>query len=781
MRFLHLTAAGCTLGCLIIAQGLISAAESPWLQPVGRHSDSRAADLIAALIDQLRLDEAQEICLWKQKSAVPNSDDAALWAIRLSQVATKRQMLGDRFDDQAIAAAQKPVVDLLNSYPDHPRALFLDAQKLAVAREAARHAVVVASVNPTDEAGTDRIFTALARVTSQVDELSRTVDAARAALDSNASTLRDRSLSSDLLRLHQELLIDVVSTALLQTELFPSGGRDHIASANRAEQAAQKALLQLPPDTPARIEIERLRVEAILRSGQYDRAAGQLDQLMRMVGAPLPASLQALRLRLDIARDRLRDAGQRVTEFYGSSVSSAPKSVEMDLARLEFLLSSPDPQVGDWIEQIERRGGAFARRRAEAIALARLRSTGSSQRVDASIVAAQGQDWLRRGNPQRAAEFLVAAARAEQQPDRAITRAGEAAAALIAADRTAAAAEILAEVSLANRAGKHAARMHLQSAHLHAADKSTDVVKRVEARLRDVVQQWPDSPEADQARTWLIKLLTSQQRLVAAAQVATKLPPSKTTSRSMQTAAQLWRDAVCDSDPDDVSQVGRLFLESFQPLLPQGRQAFAAAAAFVLDDDQLSEVDDSVSTTADDYTEKLLAFRRSAAAPPLAAPPAELLDETIWRLMRDGRRNRQLRKRNAVTIQSWRQENAASLGQVERLIWLGTIDSAIALTQSLARDSATPGKVLTEAAELFSASDQSQAKLEAIKLWDQIAGGIGKGSAAWHHARVQAIKLLSSTGRVDEAVKRAKFVLLTSPPADQTVRRQYESVANRNH
>jgi hypothetical protein len=778
LRFFQLTAAACMMGCLIIADALPSAAESPWLQPVGRHSDSRSADLIAALIDQLRLDEAQEICLWKQKSAAPNSDDAALWAIRLSQVNTKRYMSGERFDDQQIAAAQQPVADLLNSYSDHPRALFLEAQQLAVARDAARHAVVVASVNPAAEAVTDKIFTALARVTSQVKELSQTVDAARATSDSNANTLRDRALSSDLLRLHQELLIDVVSLALLQTELFPGGSRDHIASANRAEQAAQKALLQLPPDTPARVEIERLRVEAILRSGQYDRAAGQLDQLMRMVGLPLPATMEALRLRLDIARDRLRDAGQRITEFYGSSVSSAPKSVEMDLARLEFLLASPDPQVGDWIEQIERRNGAFARRRAESIALARLRSTGNRQHVDASIVAAQGQDWLRRGNPQRAAEFLVAAARAEQQPDRAITRAAEAAAALIAAQRTADAAEILAEVSLANPGGKNASAAHLQSAHLHAADQSPEFVKQVEARLRQIVNQWPNSSEAEQARSWLIKLLTGQRRFLAAAQAATDLPPGKPAGDSIQRAAQLWRVAVRESQPEDVNKVGRLFLESFQPLLPAPGNAFAAAAAFVLDEDLLSEVDDSVSSAADDYTANLLAFRRSAEAPRLAAPPAELLDDTIWRLMRDGRRNRQLRQRNAATIQSWGQQNAANLGQVERLIWLGEIDSAITSATSLAGDSATPGKILTAAAQLFTASEHRQAKLEAIKLWDQIAAGVAKGSSAWHQARLQAIKLLSATGQVEQAVKRAKFVLLTSPPADQAVRRQYESVAS---
>ncbi len=181
----------------------VSAADSPWPQPVRRDTNSREADLVAAMIDQRMLDEAKEICLDQQQRSDPRSDESALWAIRLSLIATQRQMLDDRFDDQEIAAAQKPVDDLLGSYPDHPRVLFLNAQKLAVAREAAHHAVVVASISPTRSDQIDQIFTRLARVTTNLKESAEQVDRARAALDSNANTPRQRSMSADLLRLHQ--------------------------------------------------------------------------------------------------------------------------------------------------------------------------------------------------------------------------------------------------------------------------------------------------------------------------------------------------------------------------------------------------------------------------------------------------------------------------------------------------------------------------------------------------------------------------------------------------
>ncbi len=658
-------------------------------------------------------------------------------------------------------------------------ALFLEAQKLAVARDAARHVVVVASVNPKTDDQLDEIFVRLARVTSNIKEIAESVDQARAALDSATDTLRQRSLSSDLLRLHQELLIDVVSMSLLQTELFPAGGRDAIAAANKAEQAADQALGQLPPATPARFEIERLRVQAILRTGQYDRAASQLDTLMRLMGKPFPPEIHALQLRLDVARDRMRDAGQTITAFYGGNESFAPKSVEMDMARLEFLLVSQDPSVGKWIDQIERRNGVFARRRAEAISLSRLRSPGTAQVVDASIIAAQGRDWLRRGNPKRAGDLLSAAARAEQSADRAIARATEAAAALIAAKQKPAAAKILAEVSRAKPGGKKASQAHLQAAHLYALEKQPDAAAVVESVLRATIEQWPESNEADQARTWLLHLLQSQDRIIEAAKAATDLPPAKVSQQRLDVAVELWMQAVRASDASEVNELGRDYLEAFELLVEKSalsRDAFRSTAAFVLDQEFLDRVDDS-ETTADDYADKLLAFRRTPGNAPLPAPPAKLRDETIWRLMRDGRQNRLTRKRNALTIQNWEAEPVACLDQVERLIWLEDVDQAVAMVRSLSQESTSPGKTLTEAARLLGSSDNGTAMSEAVALWDQLAAGIPQGTPAWHDAKIQAIQLLAATGRWEEAAKRAKFVLLTTAPKDTATRSRYETLA----
>ena len=218
------------------------AADTAWNEPVGRQTDSRGGDLIAAMIDRKMFDDAAAICREGQRRSAPSSDAIARWAIRLSRVETRRQMAGDNFAAQTIGAAQQPVADLLASNPKHPRALFLKAQLLQVRHSATRHAVVVSSVRPTDNRQIDELFTQLARVTTGLRDLANAVDKARASSDSSADSLRQHGLADDLQRLHQELLIDVVSTSLLQTELFKPGGRDYIAAANKSSTSRRKRI-----------------------------------------------------------------------------------------------------------------------------------------------------------------------------------------------------------------------------------------------------------------------------------------------------------------------------------------------------------------------------------------------------------------------------------------------------------------------------------------------------------------------------------------------------------
>ncbi|MGI9472481.1 MAG: hypothetical protein ACR2NZ_13150, partial [Rubripirellula sp.] len=387
--------------------------ETAFSAAVQRTTNDREADLVRALVDAARFDDALSLCRTKSRGADPEGDQQAKWTIRQSEVLTARQMASDRFDEVELEVVQAPVRALLAAYPDHRRSKFLESQLLASQRQAAFHAVLRAAVSPADDDVREMAARKLLKAMSDVLDLAGQVQDARALLDTN----RDPAsipLIKDMVRLEQTLQVDAVSLALVQTELFDEGSADRIAAATKAEQAADDAIGRLPFGTAARNEVERLKVEAMFRAQQLDRADQAFSELARAMGEPIPAKLLSLLIRLRLAQGRVDQAGQLLLEFFGAQPESAPRSEAMDLARLEFLLRRNERDgVGNWLDAIQRRGGAYARRRAEAVSLSRLRAgsdTEGGPSLDPSLIAAQGQDWLRRGEPGRAGDLLAAAA-----------------------------------------------------------------------------------------------------------------------------------------------------------------------------------------------------------------------------------------------------------------------------------------------------------------------------------------------------------------------------------
>ena len=712
-------AAAKCLTLILLGPWTVCCAGSPWTQGgvrvVGRSTNDREADLIDALIHADRFDDAEAICESRLRGVDPESDAAAKWSIRLSQILTARQMVSETFEDADVERAQQPTADLLKAYGGHRRQLFLEAQNLAVEREAAVHNVLRAAVSPTNDAAREIAFPRLLRTTTAVVSLADRVGDSRSQLESRP-VASEFALVADLVRLQQELQVDAVSMSLMQTELFPRGSDDCIAAATKAEEAADEAIAKLPSDTTARREVERLKVEAIFRAGQLGRAESELGQLLRAFGQPLPAPVAAMQVRIDVAKDRLSEAQTRLAGFYGDAIESAPISIEMDLARLEFLLRSDRAgEVGEWLDAIERRGGAYARRRAEAISLASLRSTGNSQdrtrMVDPSLIAAQGQDWLRRGNPGRAGELLSAAAVAESDPDRAIRHASEAAAALISAQRQLDAAKVLADVSIANSSAANAAAAHLQAAVLISSENPTNSADRIESLLRANLGKWPAGEAAVAARKWLLKLLGSQDRHIDAAEVATRIPVDQVTGVDADNAVKLWRTAFRSSQPDQFADTTRRFQDAFRPLLGREdlRSSYVTAATLLLDRDSLAALPSEASDGS--FVDALRAFRQTATdSESLQAPPADLMEDAIWRLMRDGRSYPQHRKSIAALIRQWVEPAAVSIEQAERLLWSGQIDESITMLKRMVAESPKSVETMKQAAELLGSHDSSKSR-----------------------------------------------------------------------
>ncbi|MEM1068213.1 MAG: hypothetical protein AAGI63_04910 [Planctomycetota bacterium] len=747
---------------------------------VGRRTIDRDQDLFQALLDAGRYDDAIEICENGLKDTDPRSDRAAKWTIRKSAALSSRQLAEQAFSEDQIAAAQKPVTALLRSYPDHTRSLFLDAQVVRVQRDAAKHAVLRAAISPSDNTLRQSAAGKLVRAARVVESLSERVADEQARLGRD---IENAQAVSDFERLEQELQVEVVSLSLAQTELFARGSQDGIAAAIGAEEAADEAMARLPNGSAASDEVNRLRMEAILRADQARRADAEWDRALKEGKINATPRYLSLRIRTQLALEQRGKAESLLAGYYGADPSSAPLSVEMDLARLEFLLQKDQGQgVGAWLDEISNRGGAYARRRAEAWSLNYLKQ-GSQRsmegpRVDPSLIAAQAKDWLRRGDVPRAAELLSAAAATEADPSRAITRAIEAAASWVKAGSPTKAAEVLSDIALSKPDGTGAADAHLQAVVLIASTRKPDINTSVESMLRRNMQQWPRGKASDGARRWLIRILDAQSRHVEAAVVASTIDEADLDASRLDQAFKRWLIAYRSVDDNEIDDLDPKLREAFEPLQenPGAVPTFQKLAALMGSRSTLQGL--KPVGNSESWVQSLVAFRPTGTGnTDLSGIPVEYHRDVIRRLMLDGRQQPQLQDAVNRAIASLPIPSTPSVDLVERLLWQNNTVQAIATAESLIETSPDSSDSLKRLATLLGSSRQSEARQKAIKWWDQLAAGTTKGSDLWHTAKLEAIKLLAAIGQTDQSKKRAKYILLTNPNLDPELRRSYQAAA----
>ncbi len=775
------------LCAMLLASSLLACAPDLLGQaPVGRRTTDLDQDLFQALVNANRFSDAIELCQARSRGADPRSDVAAKWAIRTSQALSAKQLVNETFTDTDIQAAQEPVSQLLSAYPDQARNFFLETQQRRVQRDAARHAVLRAAVSPSDKAQNEAAAGRLVRAASDMEALSERIDDERSRLSGNRDPDSQQQIA-DLTRLEQSLQVDLVSLSLLQTELFSRGSQDGIAAAVSAERAAVAAESKLPNGSAARREIERLRIESILRADQPKRADAAWKQAIEKETDLRSPQWLALRIRLDLALAKIPQVESQLAAFYGTTPGSAPLSVEMDLARLEYLLQSTQKGVvGPWLDEISKRGGPYARRRAEAWSLQYLKQSSVSNRpnVDPSIIAAQAKDWLRRGEASRAAELLSAAAAAETDMSRAISRAIEAAAAWKKAGSPIKAAEVLSDIALSKPQGLGAAAAHLQAIVLAATGNDSGLVGKVEAMLRRNRDQWPQGKAADGARRWLIKLLESQSRPTEAAVAATQVAAADLDSNQLSRILSQWRSAFRLIEPDQTSGFNTQLEEAFAslPKNPAVVDTHRLTFALVADRSWLLGVP-SANAAEPPWIEALIEFRKAGKEDQVLStiPETERAD-VIRRLMLDARAEPSRRRAIALLIEAWidsrDSEPSLSLGQVERLLWLNQIPQAIGAASSLIKQSPDSAEAIQGVAELLGSSRDPEARKQAILWWDQLAAGSTAGSDVWHKAKLAAIQLLAATGQNDQARQRAKYILLTKPDLQLDLRRRYQAVGN---
>ncbi|MFG0291025.1 MAG: hypothetical protein ACF8CQ_22855, partial [Rhodopirellula sp. JB044] len=433
------------------------------------------------------------------------------------------------------------------------------------------------------------------------------------------------------LRKQQSLLwLARVELASLATEMFAERSPDGVALAEQSINQMHEALASFPNDGVVRTELLRLLAEAQLRAGDSDAAirttlhaarataenssggnasgdigsAESSDELVIRTPAEL-----AFVIRVDLSKKDWNAAQEKLSQFYGRSPSTATRSLAMDLARLQFLLMKPTADdktraIGNWLDVLEKREGATARRAAETM-VARYREyvhasgedTGGGQNAgnegspsrqqDPRVLRADARYYLRVEKTLPAAVTFARAAMQDTDADRSIDSAIRSAAILDDTGKGLAAVELLRQI--ANRHAHHAMApaIMLQAASLASQVDKPDASRGLDAEsiLNDLISKWPGSTSAASARNTLIEFANEHQDYTEAAALATQMPAEHWNDDAAKRCRRQWQRAVLAHDSrlpscrwyDDTCHQKRN--QAIESTLARMRQEFAGVAA----------------------------------------------------------------------------------------------------------------------------------------------------------------------------------------------------------
>ncbi|TWU37607.1 hypothetical protein Q31b_43950 [Novipirellula aureliae] len=754
----------------------------------GRTTNDRDHDLIKALILDRQFDLASQIAESAANLSPPDSDDAARWAMRRCEIETARRRSLDDFSDLEVQLAEKPITDFLRANPDHRRQRFLELAVSRVLVAAAEQDLLAFVINKADVEKADRGLKRLTRLSSALQELQQQIRRERIELDTQASETRTSDprrhvMIDDLDRLSQQTLVELLRVKLLANERFDPGSKDRIAAATAAVDAADKALMRLPDRCDARDEVEQLRVVALEQMNNFQLARSEWEGLAQSSSANRDPRFLAIGIRIELRDGNLAEVKNRLAAFDSARSDRSNASIDIDLVRLEYLIAagnSNDDRISQWMEEVGVRHGAYGRRRAEAILLSSLHSSDlSGVSLNPSIVATQGRQLLRQDQPLRAAQMLARSAAATPSSEQAISVAIESAAAFAAAGRPADAATILMQTAVDHPDAKAAAAAHLQSTILAA--NSGQSVSETKARLHETIALWPRSSEAQQSADWLINLYKAENHILEAAETATRMLTDDSNIADIDAAFELWKQLLRKPEDNAVQKEWETSMvrlnESLTPLLSRHEilDRYTHLAVFYFDRPDLLAIDsEKFESSADEYQTQFYRFRRSpTTAPPLPSPPHALQDTVTERLMNDARQNSSLRPTIGQTLLRWPQLADGSLSHAQRQLWAGQIDAANETIEKRLANSNDRAETLNQAARMLGQSNSPSAVRESVKRWDQLASGLKIGSEAWHQAKRQALEGLNQLGDDEECRKRAIYILLTSPPKQPDLQRQY--------
>ncbi|MCC9603468.1 hypothetical protein LOC67_23205 [Stieleria sp. JC731] len=757
-----------------------------------RKTTSMRDDLVATLTRSGDIESAIWVCQKQISSAPPATLEHARWVGKLTQTLAEQQAsqlfdgrtadLTDRFT-RRVEEISKPVDDFLSSFPDFEAAPFLKSDRIAATSTLLRTALIVASISPLEEQQTEILLSSISRLQRDAADLERVANQSWTL--ANAATSGKAIHSDQWERLSRELAIRQVSVALLQCELFPVKSTDYLEAAATAVKTAKDALNKLPDDAPIKGHALELYIEALLRSGDVSEAERELKLLLSNHNIMQSPTLCALAIRIALSKNNVSSA-TRLSDSYFQQEAPA-RSIEMDFAKLDVLLRRDDTgrDAANWLIQIENRGGAFARRRAEAIIVKTLkRDSGSNspkpQAMSPAIVAAQGEDWLRRRDFARAATLLREAATiADGKP--ALQYATKSAAAALKNSDLLAAAETLREIAIDNSQTDGSIELAIQSSILLSQNSATvSAAKRMhalETTLLEAIQTWPRHEKTESLCGWLNKIFQQSERYKDAAQFSLQWLTQNPLNASAELVRSTWFEYLKRLDP----QTTKTELESFAATLlevsAEGEEAtehlFPLVTLLV---DKASDFPIQLPSADPDQLRFITSVYklRTAGIGSLEFNSASeaSLRQSQWRLERDILTGSAFSQPIARQLLRWPGDDAWLVAKAK--FWADTSEQSIAELKTFALRPNTADATSDLAMMILSSSRSSAAKQAAAELAEHRAASRKLRSKDWYLAKLDAITWLNQAGENDEAKKRASFILLLHPPSDPKLKEAFE-------
>lgn len=759
---------------------------TPW--QVLRSTDDLEIDTLRQLIRQQRYDDAVELCETVRTRFPESSFQGAKWAVEHSRVLVAKYCDSEIFDDATVPVVIAPVMELLDSYPDHPWHLFLKAQIYQAKRRAVLHLVSRAAISPLNQELKEKAIRFSVEVSGSTTDFIDEISQIRSQTAQQGNTNRTPS-SSDLYRLQQTFMVNVVSLALLQTDLMDADSDDLIAAASRAEKLAIDASNVLPSGTEARIEVLRLRLEALIRMKQLQTAETLLQKANLPTANQLTPQWCALKARLRIAQGQELTARDALTAYYQHSLESIIANekpvlgdfVPTDLALLEFFMRyGTTKRVNECLEWIEQRGGRYARLRADAIALNQLLRGNDSEawRKNPALIAARSQQLIRSGNLNDAAELLVLSSDIALSDDNGIQFAVQAAAIYGQLKKPKRAGEVLRDASTRYREAADAAAAHLQAALLFSK-LSTINRSDLVADLSEHLELWPKSKTARPVRLWLYDLFRGNQQFLDAAKVVTGLTGGDLKETDADLITNAWHEVLQEKSVDWALVSSEFYREYRRDKSHRVVQPTLQKLCLVLlEAESLRTIN---FDGANQFERAILQLRiQPKSKLPIPEPTGDWLRDDwgaklSWRLLEDANRYPEIRESVSRTLLGWPSSILSTPELAQCLIWTQQLDLAIEKIERWVKESPNSIERMVSTAELLQRCKEKAALTKAAELWGTIAAGMQRGSDPWHEAKLARIQSLRKAGDHAAAEKLANYQLLTAPGLTDSWRKRYRA------